>query len=128
MPSLRPQPSAFSNPAGAANMVSGVVMTVASHHRVSACFVFNGGGGACESRSRGTYKHGVSTPGSIHDGMPVSIVGLVSCPLTSHHSSNLSKPATSDLPSFNSTQAIPTVLLYDYQLPTLSMMPMAEPC
>lgn len=118
--------SCQSNPTGAANMVSGVLITVASRGSPSSdlcTLCLQQRRGACESRSRGTQGVPVytaclrtaSTPGSIHampclpclprrNGMPVSIVGLASCPLTSQSAidgnSILSNSATSDLPPF----------------------------
>lgn len=82
--SSRPQPSAFlcgSNPTGAANMVSGVLITVASRGSPSSALCtpcLQRRRDACESRSRGTQGVPVytststaclwttSTPGSIH--------------------------------------------------------------
>lgn len=113
-------------------MVSGVLITVASRGSPSSAvctLCLQRRRDACEPRSRGTQGVLVytststaclwpaSTPGSIHatrchachampcrNGMPVSIVGLASCSLTSQSAidSNaiLSKSATSDLPPF----------------------------
>lgn len=168
MLSSRPQPSAFScgsNPTGAANMVSGVLITVASRGSPSSAvctLCLQQRRDACEPRSKGTqgvpvytkdtkdtkyakYSNGVSVDSldtwfhscystcmpclpclPRRNGMPVSIVGLASCPLTSQSAidSNciLSTSATSDLPPFlrlrgavNSTQTrYPTYYIHTW--------------